>query len=166
MNPLEFVEMTADDQVAVQALIGRAMNPDELEFARQTFDFHFACLSAKSDTPLDSMRSFYLAKNGSKINGVIGLHRYRWGPSENIWLSWFAVEPELQGQGIGKWMLDKIEQIIREKGYKKLFIETYRHDTFNRALAFYQRQGFLQVGQIDSYLMDGSDMLVFVKSLD
>ena len=166
MRAFEFVEMRDADLADVLALIGRAMNPEESEYAKHTFDFHFSCQSAKSDVPIDSKRAFYLARHEATIKGVIGLHHYRWGPLDNVWLSWFAVEPELQGQGIGQWMMAKIEQLSRHKGYKKLFIETYRHDIFSRAIEFYQKQGFLQVGQIGDYLIDGSDMLVFAKSLN
>ncbi len=165
MFAFDFNEMSASDQVDVLGLIGRAMNLDELEYARQTFDFHFACLSAKGKFAVESNRIFYIAKHHTEIKGVIGLHQYRWGPSENIWLSWFAVEPEWQGQGIGQWMLKKIQNLAVQQGYKKLFIETYGHDTFSRALKFYQKQGFLPAGQIENYLTDGSDMLVLVKAL-
>ena len=56
MDSFTLVEMTKADQVDVQGLIGRAMNRDELEYAKQTFDFHFNCLAVKSDVALDSMR--------------------------------------------------------------------------------------------------------------
>ena len=84
LNNLEFVEMQASHQSDVEALIVAAMNEDEGEWARQTFDFHFACLKVG----IDSTRQFYIACADDVIIGIVGLHHPRWGPEENVWLSW------------------------------------------------------------------------------
>jgi len=138
------------------------MNENEGRWVRQTFDFHFDCL----EKGIDSSRQFYIALLDSTIVGIIGLHHSRWGPDENVWLSWFAVRPDYQGQGIGKWLMTNIQKTALDQGYRKLFVETYREATFHRAIGFYQQQGFQQVGSIAQFLPDGSDMLVFARNLD
>jgi len=158
---LQLVLMQVEHQPSVVELIGRAMDDQEAAWAKQTFDFHFSC----QQQDIDSKRRFYIAIRSENIAGIVGLHEYRWGPPQNIWLSWFAVEPNLQGQGIGKWLLRQIEQNARELGYTKMFIETYEHPTFARALKFYQAQDYVQQGEIQAYLPDNSAMLVYSKSL-
>lgn len=158
----ELSVMLKTDQTEVVQLISAAMNPDEAKWARQTFDFHFSCQNLGTD----STRQFYVAKLEKVVIGVVGLHQYRWGPDENVWLSWFAVSPDYQGQGIGKWLLSEVTQLARNKGYRKMFIETYQNQTFQRAIEFYQNQGFRQVGSISRFLPDESDMLVFMLSID
>lgn len=159
---LEITEMQSADQREVVNLISAAMNDKEGRWAKQTFDFHFNCQQQGTD----STRSFYVALTDDTIVGIVGLHQYRWGPEENVWLSWFAVKPDYQGRGVGKWLLGEIRQAARQKGYRKIFIETYLNDTFQRAIDFYQRQGFHQVGSIERFLPDNSNMLVFMQELD
>ena len=161
-NLLRLVEMQSSDQVDVIALITAAMDDEEAAWAQQTFEFHFSC----QQKGIDSTRQFHAAWLGDVLAGIVGLHRYRWGPAENVWLSWFAVRPDYQGQGIGKWMLGEIKKVARKQGYRKLFIETYRSPTFTRAIEFYQQQGFKQAGSVANFLSDNSDMLVFVQDLD
>ena len=47
----------------------------------------------------------------------------------------------------------------------KFFIETYSTPEFARARAFYEAQGFTQIGEIQSYLPNGGDMVIFYKDL-
>lgn len=154
--------MQASHQSEVEVLIAEAMNDDEGRWAKQTFDFHFTCV----EKGIDSSRQFYIALLDSIIIGIVGLHQYRWGPEENVWLSWFAVRPDYQGQGMGKWLMTKIQKTARDQGYRKMFIETYQEATFHRAIEFYHHQGFQQVGSIEQFLPDKSDMLVFSRNID
>ena len=151
------------DRDAVVSLIAAAMDEDEARWAAQTLDFHFHC----TEQGIDSMRRMYAARGAERetLLGIVGLHQYRWGPEQNVWLSWFAVHPNQQGQGIGKWMLASTQTQARELGYRKMFIETYRHPLFERALEFYRRQGYREAGQVQGYLADGSAMLILSKIL-
>ncbi|MGD8784228.1 MAG: GNAT family N-acetyltransferase [Thioalkalispiraceae bacterium] len=160
-NAWEYIVMLPQHQQAVVSVITAAMNSDEAEWAKQTFDFHFSCLAQG----INSAREFYLAKFNEEIAGITGLHRYRWGPVENVWLSWFAVSPSYQKQGAGKWLLSKMLEKASRDGYRKLFIETYENNTFKSAVEFYRSQGFRQVGKVDGYLPDGSAMLVFMLDI-
>jgi GNAT superfamily N-acetyltransferase len=162
MSAPEYIEMKSQHQPQVEGLIIAAMNEEEGRWARRTFDFHFACLRQG----IDSCREFYLASLDSEIVGIVGLHQYRWGPEENVWLSWFAVSPDYQRRGIGTWLFAEMCNNARQKGYRKLFIETYQHATFSKAIEFYRQQGFREAGKIEKYLPDGSDMLVFEFDID
>lgn len=97
--------------------------------------------------------------------GIGGLHHYCWGPPENVWLSWFAVEPESQGRGLGVILLAAMTAEAHKRGYRRLFIETYSTSEFARARAFYAAQGFQAVAAIPSWQSDGGDMVVFFKNL-
>ena len=153
--------MTEPDMEDAVDLIAEAMNRDEAGWARETMEFHFAC--KKND--IDSGRGYYVWRDQGRIQGLVGLHRYLWGPRENVWLAWFAVHPELHGTGVGSAMLDEVEERARQAGYRKFLIETYDGPTFEKARSFYQSKGFSQVGRIENYLPDGSAMLVFGKEL-
>ena len=148
----------SDAEQSVQ-LVSDAMNEEESRWARDTFEYYFMCLGQG----VKSERKYFVWKNDNIITGLVGLHRYRWGPPENVWLSWFAVHPDHQGRGIGSALISFIENKAKEIGYKKIFIETYGEETFAKARKFYEKKGFCKVGEINNYLTDDSSMIVFGK---
>lgn len=153
--------MTRQDITQAVNLIELAMNKDESKWAQNTFDFCFQCEKAN----IDSAREYYTAWLASELCGLVGLHHYRWGPDLNVWLSWFAVAPACQGQGIGRQLLQYIENVARESGYQQLLIETYSNHEFARARNFYMKCGYLQSGEIQQYIDDETSMLVYHKKL-
>lgn len=61
--------------------------------------------------------------------------------------SQFAVEPSLQGQGIGLALLDRVEQRARELGMTELALSTAEPDT--ELVTFYRRRGFRDIERFD-----------------
>jgi len=153
--------MMAEDVSRAVELIAAAMNEDEADWAGESMRFYFAC----QKHGLNSGRRYYVWRHRKNICGLVGLHRYIWGPEENVWLSWFAVHPAYQEKYIGSAMMDAIEELARQAGHKKFLIETYEHPTFERARSFYLSKGFSQTGRVENYLRDGSAMLVFCKRI-
>jgi GNAT superfamily N-acetyltransferase len=143
------------------ALISRAMNPSEGKWAEKTMTHHFRCAS----NGIDDGRSYFIWRSADRISGLVGLHHYLWGPDQNVWLSWFAVEPSLQRQGHGSALLKAIESLALGYGYRKFLVETYDQRDFANARIFYASHGFSEVGRISNYLDNGSDMIVYGKEL-
>ena len=153
--------MAESDIDAAAALVSRAMNADEGRWATRTMQFHFGCQA----NALDDGRSYFVHKQGDAIVGLVGLHHAVWGPEENVWLAWFAVDPDCQGQGLGRDLLTAIERIAVTRGFRKLLVETYEHADFDKARRFYERNGFHPIGRIADYLPDGSPMIVYGKRI-
>jgi GNAT superfamily N-acetyltransferase len=153
--------MVERDIHPVVCLIGRAMNSDEGRQAQETFHFHFSC----KHHGLNDGRRYYVLMDDSYIAGIAGLHHYVWGPPENVWLAWFAVEPELHARGLGTFLLDAITREARQLGYTTLFVETYSTPDFAQARRFYQAKGFTEAGHVRAYLGNAGDMIVFSKDL-
>lgn len=154
-------QMGEGDIEAGASLVARAMNGDEGRWAARTMQFHFGCRAHG----LDDGRMYYAFRREGRIVGLVGLHHMIWGPEENVWLAWFAVDPDAQGQGLGRKLLEAIERFAVGKGFRKLLVETYEHADFDKARRFYDRNGFRQVGQVRDYLPDGSPMIVYAKVL-
>lgn len=150
-----------DDIGPVVDLIGRAMNPAEAREARETFFLHFAC----KRHGINDGRDYYVLSQDSSVIGVVGLHHYSWGPPENVWLAWFAVEPETKGQGLSQKMLAFALERARQLAYRKLFVETYSTPEFAAARTFYQKMGMVPAGIITPYLPGGGNMIVYYKDL-
>ena len=158
---LKLEPLLASQMEAIIDLIARAMNLDEAAWARQTLAFYFDCL----EKHIDPAREYYVMRKEQHAIGVVGLHHYRWGPPQNVWLAWFAVHPDHQGQGHARAMLESIEAHARERGYRQMYIESYASPEFEKALGFYQYMGYRPAGYIDHYLSDGSQMRVLHKPL-
>ena len=153
--------MNESDVEPAAALVARAMNADEGRWAVRTMRFHFGCRRHE----LDDGRRYYAWKEGDAIAGLVGLHHVIWGPEQNVWLAWFAVDPARQGRGLGRELLAAVEKIAAGEGYRKLLVETYEHEDFAKARRFYESNGFSEVGRIAGYLRDGSAMVVYAKSI-
>lgn len=153
--------MSPGDIRAVSDLVSVAMNSEEGEQARETLRFHFGC----RQHGLDDGRSYYVLASHKGVAGIVGLHRYIWGPPENVWLAWFAVRPELKGAGLGNRLMTAITELALNQGYKKLYVETYSTSEFADARRFYEAKGFAQVGEVTSYLPNDGDMVVYAKEL-
>ena len=155
------VEMIENDIEDACQLIALSMNANEAKWARKTMIYHFKC----KENDINDGRSYFTYSKDQHLCGLVGLHHYEWGPEENVWLAWFAVQPRFQRKGIGKAMLELIEKQARSIGYSKLFIETYKQAEFDNALKFYTASGFTQVGVISDYLPSSEDMIVLKKDL-
>ncbi len=153
--------MDVSDIESVVSLIAKAMNSNEGEWAKKTIQFHFFCKTHN----IDDGRHYLLALVDNAIVGITGLHTYSWGPADITWLGWFAVSPEFQGKKIGYQLMSKTIADARNKGFKRLLVETYSDDDFETARKFYERYGFEIVGNIKDYIRRGVDMVVFGMSL-
>lgn len=58
-----------------------------------------------------------------------------------LFVSWLAVLKPYQGKGVGKKLLEKLEQIAKRKGAHSIFLSTYKRD-----MGFYEKQGFENIG--------------------
>lgn len=162
LSEIQLKEMVEEDAKEAADLVARAMNPDEGQWALETMRFHFDCARLRSEDG----RAYFVWRDETSIRGLVGLHHYVWGPSENVWLGWFAVGRGFRRKRVGTQLMKQIERIAREKGYKKLFVETYSSDGFADARRFYVDVGFEETGRIADYMPDGSDMIVYAKRLD
>lgn len=154
-------DMTSLDQTSCVALIGAAMNSEEAGFAQATLAYHFGCRGHG----LDDGRQLYVTERDGQIAGIVGIHHYVWGPPDTVWLSWFAVDPPHQRQGIGTAMLQTVSETAAWQGFRRLLVETYSGPTFTAARRFYRRRGFKKVGSIRGYLNRSTDMVVFSREL-
>jgi aminoglycoside 6'-N-acetyltransferase I len=70
---------------------------------------------------------------------LFGHHRLWWSGSE-YYIDEFGVHPDMQGQGIGTMLLDRLKQTLLQNGVHTITLLT-ANDT--PAAAFYAKQGFV-----------------------
>ncbi len=82
----------------------------------------------------------YLNDSG-KVCGTIGLYARTEDESEARWVSWFCVDPETRGQGIGKSLLTHLIGVARSRGYKYLRLYTGSDPDEAAAQLLYESRG-------------------------
>jgi len=70
-------------------------------------------------------------------------------------------QPSARGTGIGSETLARCEDFLHERGYRSYYVKTLDHEE-NRAVVFYKRNGFSQLGSIAKH---GKRLGVWEKTL-
>ncbi len=98
---------------------------------------------------LDSLYSGYEAWTLREPSGVlVGYFLLMLAVDETHLLN-ISVRRDLHGRGIGRMQLDKVASLAREHGMHSVLLEV--RPSNQRALAVYQRYGFVQIGQRKGY---------------
>lgn len=98
---------------------------------------------------------FMLIQNDEKYLGFCA-YELNIDNSDKTKLHKIYVLPETQGTGVGKLLLEKVEEIAKNAGNSHLILNVNR---FNKALEFYKYKGFVITEEIDieighGYLME------------
>jgi len=116
-----------------------------------------ACLAACS-VPTDTLHIAW----AEGARGGLVLVRPR-GVAGAPYIVSIAVDPAVRSRGIGAAMLEFVEEAYRRQS-RHLFLCVSSFNT--RALAFYLRHGFVQVGRFHDFIIPGADELLLHKRLD
>ena len=136
---------------------GGVFHPAEAEVVRELLDYYFR--KTEQDEYL-----FLTAADGERVLGFacygrVALTKY------NYELSWIATAKDALRGGVGRALLDEVEQRSRRRGGHYINLETESTSGYVAARAFYARQGYQIVAQIADYYDEGSDMLMYRKAL-
>lgn len=86
--------------------------------------------------------------------------------SETSWdLYWIAVQPELQGQGLGAEILRRVETAISRAGGHQAFIDTSSSPAYASTRAFYLRQGYHLAAELPDFYRAGDGKAIYAKAL-
>lgn len=86
--------------------------------------------------------------------------------TDRTWhLYWIAIAPSQQGQGLGRRLMDYVEQDIRHRGGRLLVVETSATAPYRKTREFYARLGYMQAADIPDFYADGDGMAIFTKRL-
>jgi ribosomal protein S18 acetylase RimI-like enzyme len=119
---------------------------------------HAVCVLSNNRTAKDRTLFGYYFYN--KLVGCCGY--FREGPK--YWISWTAVLPSYQGKGIGQELLNKVFEDLNNIT-DRVYVETYEHPDFRKAINFYWKNGFKLCGILEDYLDTGDACLYLRKWL-
>ena len=151
--------LTAADRARIEEItraVGR-FRDDEIPVALEVFD-----AAVRPDS--DGSYTVLGAEQDARLTGWIC-----WGPTPctlgTYDLYWMAVDPAVQGTGVGTALLSEMER--RLAGIARLIIiETAGRPDYAPTRAFYQARGYEPVSRIPDFYAPGDDQVVFVKSVN
>jgi ribosomal protein S18 acetylase RimI-like enzyme len=80
-------------------------------------------------------------------------------------LYWIAVNPAMQGRGVGRALLAHAERCVRDAGGRGLVIDTSSRSEYQAARALYERSGYRRVADIPDYYKRGDALFIYMKLL-
>ena len=107
----------------------------------------------------DDITAFFVAFDGEKPVGCGGLREL---DSTEAEIKRMFVDPSSRGTGVSTALLDRLERFGRERGYRRLVLET--GDQQPDAIRFYTREGYERIPNF-GYYTDSALSLCFAKQL-
>lgn len=77
-----------------------------------------------------------------------------------------AVDKMLQGRGIGRKMMNFIEQLLKESSKRVLIVETSSDDQYQLTRKFYHKLNYKEEAVIRDFWNEGEHKVVFLKKLN
>jgi GNAT superfamily N-acetyltransferase len=131
---------------------------DEIPVALEVFDE--AVRISSSDAPYVALG----ADVDARLAGWIC-----WGPTPctlgTYDLYWMAVDPSVQGSGIGTALINEMERILAGRA-RLIVVETAGRPDYSATRAFYEARGYRATATIPEFYGPGDDQVVYVKSVD
>lgn len=78
---------------------------------------------------------------------------------------WIAVQPELQGDGLGRRLIEETERLIRENGGTRIYVETSQRPQYDATRTFYKNAGYRSEAVIPDFYAPGDGKVIFCKVL-
>ncbi|MEM1216006.1 MAG: GNAT family N-acetyltransferase [Bacteroidota bacterium] len=76
-----------------------------------------------------------------------------------------GVRADQQGRGVGKQMMNYLEDVLRRAGHRLLIVETSNDEAQVPAVAFYQSLGYTHEATLRDFWSEGEDKIIFWKKL-
>ena len=80
-------------------------------------------------------------------------------------LYWIAVDPEVQGQGLGRRLLRETEAEVRAGGGSAIYIETSSRDQYAATRSFYEHNGYRLVARLTDFYAPGDAKCIYRRDL-
>jgi len=80
-------------------------------------------------------------------------------------LYWLAVDPTVQGKGIGTTLVRAVERELRDRGARMLLVETSSRPDYSNTRAFYARCGYTEAARIRDFYAPADDRIMLTTRL-
>lgn len=87
------------------------------------------------------------------------------GTQSSYDLYWIAVLSDFRSMGIGKKVLQESEQIISQRGGRRIYVETSSRDQYAPTRSFYTSNGYGEEARLKDFYAVGDHKVIYVKAL-
>ncbi|OGW04235.1 MAG: hypothetical protein A2W77_03645 [Nitrospinae bacterium RIFCSPLOWO2_12_39_16] len=150
----------SEDREAIKIILidTQKFNQEEIDCALELIDIYL-------NNP--SQKDYLIATAINKDNEIVGYVCYGKAPLTNgaYDLYWIAVKPEYQRHGIGKILLNHIEEEIVKLSGRLLFAETSSRAVYEKTRQFYINNSFSEEARIKDFYSKGDDKIIYRKDM-
>lgn len=139
-----------DDVQEIAGMVGELLNEIMGAIGEQAFNFNHEETTARLEDFVSRENYFVFVANSGQADpvGFIALYEsyalYAEGAFGTI--PEFFVRPGYRSQNVGQRLVEQARDFGKERGWKRLEVTTPPLPQFDRALAFYEREGFSVTG--------------------
>ena len=139
-----------------------AFHADEVEVALSLFDLTHGGGAGANDAPIDY--EFVGAFEGEQLVGYACF-----GPTPategTFDLYWLAVDPAVQGRGIGRALVRDVEEKLIGRGGRLLVVETSSRPDYATTRQFYVRSGYTEAARVRDFYAPADDRILLTTRL-
>jgi len=135
-------------------LMGYLNNPETMKLSPEQLADRGICVA----------QEWYVAEavSNGELLGFSGIEKAAYeGDFDIAWLNWTGIQTKFQGNGLGRKLLEHVEDKAKEYGINSFFVETNPY--YPAAVRMYERHGFVLVAKIPDYYGPGKDVLQYRK---
>lgn len=149
----------AEDRGAIETILRAcgAFTPAEIVVALELFD-----LSMSGRDP--SYRFLAADAVGDGLAGYLCFGAVPLTRGSND-LYWIAVDPRENRRGVGRALVERMTQLLRAEGARKIYVETSSRPPYAAARDFYRRVGFKPLALYADFYAAGDDKVVFERDV-
>ena len=78
---------------------------------------------------------------------------------------WIIVQPRFRGKGLGRRLIEETEQLIRESGGTRVYVETSKRPQYDGTRAFYKSADYRTEAVLPDFYAPGDGKVIFCKVL-
>jgi GNAT superfamily N-acetyltransferase len=151
-------------RVAELLVSTRVFSDEEIEVALQLFD---GCVDARTDGAGDVPAPDYELTGAFEGKRLLGYACAGPTPATDgtFDLYWLAVDPAVQGKGVGRAIVRDVERQLRERGARMLLVETSSRPDYSKTRAFYARCGYTEAARIRDFYAPADDRIMLTTRL-
>ena len=107
---------------------------------------------------------FILAESGDQLLGYACYGPIP-GTTGRFDLYWIVVRDDLKGQGIGRAILERVEDKVRTASGDRVYAETSTTEHYRPTRQFYHRTGFRRAAELADFYRPGDGKAIYLKRL-
>lgn len=108
---------------------------------------------------------FYVCEINDIVVGVLGYIPDLEGAKNIYWAEWGYVHKDYRKKGIASKLWDTIENELKSKGCRRLFIDIGNESEHADAIRLYINRGYVKEAEIHDFWDVGEDFLIYSKQL-